>query len=365
MKKVSETTFSQEKLLERRDLQKLIRNDISVIDSDIMVICEEYGEWEDSSRRLDLLCLDRQSHLVVVELKRTENGGHMELQAVRYAAMVSSMTYDQLVQAHAKYIGGDEAHQKAETAILNFLRLDSPNEATLSDEVRIILASQNFSIELTTSILWLNKKGLDITCIRIKPYKLDEQILVDVQQIIPLPEATDYETKIRDQQQDIKRRVHSARHEIFRRFWAQLIELSRERTKMFANRTPTSDHWLSGRVGRGGFALTFSLRQEESQVECYIDLGTGADDKNLQVFNALKDQKAKIEGVFGEELDWQELEESRACRICRTLQGGWRTPESDWPELQERLVDAMVRLEKALRTPIHALKISTSIEPSD
>jgi hypothetical protein len=44
---------------------------------------------------------------VVVEIKRTEDGGHMELQAIRYAALVSSMTLDQAIAAYARNTGGD------------------------------------------------------------------------------------------------------------------------------------------------------------------------------------------------------------------------------------------------------------------
>lgn len=76
MDKVPETTFSEEKLLERRDLQRRLKTDISALSPDMMVVAEEYGDWEDSSRRIDLLCLDKQACLVVVELKRTEDGGH-------------------------------------------------------------------------------------------------------------------------------------------------------------------------------------------------------------------------------------------------------------------------------------------------
>lgn len=32
--------------------------------------------------------------LVVFELKRTADGGHVDLQAIRYAAMVSAMSFD-------------------------------------------------------------------------------------------------------------------------------------------------------------------------------------------------------------------------------------------------------------------------------
>lgn len=58
-----------------------------------MVLAEEFGDWEESRRRIDILCLDSDARLIVVELKRTEDGGHMELQALRYASMVSRMTF--------------------------------------------------------------------------------------------------------------------------------------------------------------------------------------------------------------------------------------------------------------------------------
>ena len=75
------TTFSAEGVRERQDLQRILRFQIEVLDPDLLVIAEEYGDWEESRRRIDLLALDRNANLVVIELKRTEDGGHMELQA--------------------------------------------------------------------------------------------------------------------------------------------------------------------------------------------------------------------------------------------------------------------------------------------
>jgi hypothetical protein len=354
IEKVEETTFARERLLERKDLQRRLKGSISVLSPDLMVIAEEYGDWEDSSRRIDLLCLDRDAHLVVVELKRTDDGGHMELQAVRYAAMVSSMTFDQLVGAHAHFLGGEDSLERARSAILNFLGLDSPDEARLSDEGRIILVSADFSIELTTTVLWLNKIGLDITCVRLKPYKLDGQVLMDIQQLIPLPEAEEYETKIRAQQQE-NRLAETSRHAMLRRFWRQLIERSRPKTPLFSNRTGSKDQWIGVTLGRTGFNLNIVLLREESRVECYIDLGKNSDEKNLAAFKALEQQKQAIESAFGDGLDWQELEDSRACGICKCLQGGWDQPEAEWGRLQGELIDAAIRLEKALKAPIQSL----------
>ena len=69
-----------------------------------MVIAEEFGEWSESGRRIDLLAVDRDANLVVIEFKRTDDGGHIELQAIRYAAMVANMTWDQAKTAFQKYL---------------------------------------------------------------------------------------------------------------------------------------------------------------------------------------------------------------------------------------------------------------------
>src|SRR5277367_2146822 len=90
----------------------------------------------------------QQANLVVIELKRTEDGGHMELQAIRYAAMVSTMTFEKAVEIYARFLGdgGDTAH--ARTRILEFLGLEEPDEDLFARDVRIVLASADFSKEL-------------------------------------------------------------------------------------------------------------------------------------------------------------------------------------------------------------------------
>jgi hypothetical protein len=202
---VSGTSFVEEKMLERKDIQRLLRADISPIGEDLMVLCEEFCNWDDSNRRIDLLCIDKQARLVVIEIKRTEDGGHMELQAIRYASMVSSMTLDQAAVAYSKFLGGENSEERSRKEILEFLELDSFEDIELTDEVRIILVSSNFSSELTTSVLWLNKRDMDIKCVRLKPYKFGDQILIDATQIIPIPEASEYEVKVREQAREGKK----------------------------------------------------------------------------------------------------------------------------------------------------------------
>jgi len=52
---LKETAFSSVDMYERRDLQRLLRDNIEVIAPDTLVISEEFGEWEEARRRIDLL----------------------------------------------------------------------------------------------------------------------------------------------------------------------------------------------------------------------------------------------------------------------------------------------------------------------
>jgi hypothetical protein len=187
------TSLAAEQIRERQDIQRLLLQRIDVIGEDLLVIAEEYGLFEDSRRRIDLLALDRNGCVVVIELKRTEDGGHMELQALRYAAMVSTMTLDHLIETFADARGIDlpEARQ----TITGWI--DEPIEE-LSNQVRIVLISADFSTEVTSTVLWLNENyNTDISCFRIVAYRLGGEILLDLQQIIPLPEAKDFQIQQR------------------------------------------------------------------------------------------------------------------------------------------------------------------------
>src|SRR6266700_4096847 len=101
---LDQTTFATWDINERLDLQRLLKQHVEVIAPDTRVIAEECYEWDESKRRIDLLGVDRDANLVVIELKRTEDGGHMELQALRYAAMVSPMRFAHAVKVYAGYL---------------------------------------------------------------------------------------------------------------------------------------------------------------------------------------------------------------------------------------------------------------------
>ncbi|MDC9589339.1 hypothetical protein PSI23_08390 [Xenorhabdus sp. XENO-10] len=200
--KVEMTSFEAEKLKERQDIQRLLKSQIEAISPDTLVIAEEYSHFVGSSRRLDLLGIDKSANLVVIELKRDNDGGHMELQAIRYAAMVSNLTWDQAVSAYKEFLSQTGQDIDAESSMLDFLAWDSPQKDNFAKETRIVLAARNFSKEITTSVLWMNDIGLDITCVRLQPFRVSEKLLLNVEQIIPLPEEMDYQIEVRSKKRE-------------------------------------------------------------------------------------------------------------------------------------------------------------------
>ena len=201
LKRRPTAAFAALGMYERADLQRLLRDDISALDEELLVIAEEFGNWEDARRRIDLLALDKAGRLVVIELKRTDDGGHMELQAIRYAAMVSAMGFAEVADAYAahraKHRPGEGLTARAELAA--FLEAgEGEEEPVISTDVRIILVSADFGREITTTVLWLNGfDGMDVRCVRLVPYEFDGKVLLDIQQVLPLPEAADYQVRLR------------------------------------------------------------------------------------------------------------------------------------------------------------------------
>lgn len=210
------TTFINESILERQHLQQALKQNISVIAADCLVLTEEYAEWDASRKRIDLLAIDKQANLVIIELKRTDTGDHMELQALRYASMISTMTFEHALDVLVDYRNknGEEGftRENARETIEDFIELDAINETNFGNDVRIILVSAEFSKELTTSVIWLNERDLDITCVRMKPYKYQDQILIDIQQVLPLPEAKDYQIRAQkkaEERREIQKNLNS------------------------------------------------------------------------------------------------------------------------------------------------------------
>jgi hypothetical protein len=150
------------------------------------------------------------------------------------------------------------------------------------------------------------------------------------------------------------KREFTERYSLRRRFWTQLLERAKEETLLHANSSPSQRSEIWTRV-KSGLSLRYVIRQYGSGVELYIDRGRDADNENNELFDTLEEARGEIEEDFGEPLEWQRLEGQRSCRIGKQLSLGGYRDEEKWQEIQDAMIDAMIRLEAAFRPHIERL----------
>jgi len=101
--KVSPASFVELNIWERKHIQEWIRQAPEILGEELLVVSIEFDRFKNSDDRLDVLAIDRQGNLVVIELKRDSFASYADLQAIRYAAMVSSMTIEKLLPYYIAY----------------------------------------------------------------------------------------------------------------------------------------------------------------------------------------------------------------------------------------------------------------------
>lgn len=133
------------------------------------------------------------------------------------------------------------------------------------------------------------------------------------------------------------------RHIKRRKFWTQLLERAKSRTKLHTRISPSTDNWISASLS--GMQFNYVVLMSGARCEVYIE--TGSAEQNKHIFDRLYARREEIEGVFGDALNWQRLDDRKACRIAWTIDEGGLADESSWPSLQAQMIDGMVRLERA------------------
>lgn len=193
--------------IKEEHIRDLLAKQLQALDEEtkIMFIAREYGSWEDSNRRIDILAIeptDEGGRLVVIELKREKNGGHAELQALRYAAMVATHTFSDLVSAltwERNKSDSSFSKDQAEKELISFLGKSAAEEVKLSEAPRIVLVAPSFSKEITTTVLWLMQHTLlEIACYTVTLYSISGTTkALHFDKLLPLEEQEDHLIKVR------------------------------------------------------------------------------------------------------------------------------------------------------------------------
>ena len=136
------------------------------------------------------------------------------------------------------------------------------------------------------------------------------------------------------------------------KFWTKLIERLAVKAPNIRPQSPRPQHWLNNSIGRSGFGLniTANTRDERIGVELWMP---GARAK--EHFSNLQAQRTNIEAQLGFDLDWQELPDSKACRIATWLPKASIEDESRWNEYLDWVVQKLIKMDTVLRPIVRAL----------
>ena len=355
--RLSQKRFSELNLRERDHLQEWLANQPDALGEELLVIQKEFDGFDETRERLDLLALDKDGNLVVIENKLDDSGRDVTWQALKYTAYVSSLTKMQIVDIFQQYLDRYEGGGNATTRICEFMEVEELEETVLNpgNDQRMMFIAANFRREVTATVLWLLSRGIRAQCFKVVPYSFGDELMVDIQQIIPTPEAADFmigmSSKESDEKvtQDTQKKLHAMRRD----FWEQALERLRvDGVDLYRNISPGKDHWLSAGSGVSACPYQMIFSRDEARVE--LGLQRAHTPENKWLFDELFSQREEIERAFGAPLIWRRMDDKKASRVVYSEPFDGFNRDS-WPQMAAWLSAHIQRLETAFSEPLARL----------
>lgn len=348
--RVERRTFSSLSYNERSHLQEWIAGSPECLGEELLIIQKEFDGFDETRERLDLLALDKNGQVVVIENKLDDSGRDVVWQALKYASYCAALTRAKIVDIYRRYLQAHDVDDDPEALIAEFLEVGDLREAAINPgaDQRLILIAANFRREVTSTVLWLRQHQIDIRCIRAAPYKLGDEILLNFEQIIPVPEAADFMIGIseKDAEQSVVRDSDTLRYRRRREFWTACLEaLHTSDIRLYDNVNPTKDHWLS--AGSGVRSCPYQLIFGKNEARVQLDLGRFERAENKALFDALLSEREAIDRNFGSELTWNRLDHRKSSRI--EFQETFDSyDEENWPAIIGWMIENLGKLHQAI-----------------
>jgi len=348
------TDFKSHVILERQHLEKWIERNPDILGEELMILTNEYDRFDKTKERLDLLGLDREGNVVIIELKRDDSGKNVDLQALKYAAYCSTLTLDGLTSIYKDYCDRNSrfiTKEDARKSILEFITDIDFEE--INDDPRIILVSREFRQEVTASVMWLRKYGLDIRCIKLTPYQLaNDKIVIEVNTIIPIPEAEDYiiQTELKEGREG---KMTVAKQEYLTFFNDLAKRLSSRISKPLKEAVPRGYYQIPTGISGLHFEWVFHGRPRNSfGVELHAESSNG--NSNREIIEKLAGLKESVEKRTNEKLIIQVNWGQKWARLYMEYPSGEITED-----LKVWAVEKMEVLIKILQPEIYKLNRSS------
>lgn len=211
--RIEPVTFSELNMTEN-DIEEILRNSIDMIcdEEESMLIVGRQVRNEKNGRS-DLTAVDNNGNIVLVEIKRDRKDIEhrkeaFEFQAIRYAASYATIekTDDLVKKVYAPYIekyrsefelGELTSFELGIRKLNEFLQVNDAQKS-FNEKQRIILVASDFDEQTLSAVAWLNSNKVDMSCYRLTPYKLNEDLFFYVEKLLPVTNYDDYYVNLMD-----------------------------------------------------------------------------------------------------------------------------------------------------------------------
>ncbi len=351
--------FADLNLRERDHLQEWLANQPDALGEELLIMQKEFDGFDETREGLDLLALDKDGNLVVIENKLDDSGRDVTWQALKYTAYVSGLTKTQIVDIYQQYLDRYEGGGNAAVRICEFMEVEELEETVLNpgNDQRMIFIAANFRREVTATVLWLLSRGIRAQCFKVTPFSFGEELMVDIQQIIPTPEAADFMIGMSSKENEEKavQDTQKKRHKLRLDFWeVALDQLRADGAGLFGSISPTRSHWLSAGSGVRSCPFQLVFLRKEARVQLSFERANAAENKWL--FDQLYEQKQQIEAEFGAELIWRRMDDKKQSLIVYSEEFDGYNREA-WPDMASWLSSHIQKLERVLGERLNDLNI--------
>lgn len=309
---LKERRFSELGFRERDHLQEWIAKNPEVVGEELLIIQKEFDGFSETNERLDLLALDKEGDVVVIENKLDDTGRDVVWQALKYASYCSTLSTSQIIKMFQSYLDRQGRSEDARTTITDFLEVEDEESMVLNrNDQRLMFIANNYRKEVTSTVLWLLDHDVRIQCFRATPYSLDEDLFLQIEQIIPVPEASEFIIDIKEKAKEDKgksKRVEKTENELLS-LWTDLKKQFKANGLPYLENVKPQPRWYFGfSKGKGRFSMV--IGRTGLRVELYFH-----NDETKQFFDAMRCHADQIHQSFGQELEWQRLDGKKASRI--------------------------------------------------
>lgn len=346
--------FSELNFTERHHLQEWLANAPEALGEELLIIQKEFDGFDDTRERLDLLALDKDGNLVIIENKLDDTGRDVVWQTLKYASYCSSLSKLQIIEIYQRYLNRYEGGGDASSLLCEFFGVEDMEELKLNkgNSQRLMMVAANFRKEVTSTALWLLGYGIQVQCFKTTPFSDGNELYLNIEQIIPTPEAKELMIGISAKEAEEKNTDTEVkqRHKVRTAFWEQALEAFRNSDcGLYNNISPGRDHWLSAGSGISGVVYNIIFAQKEARIELWLARTPAEDNKAL--FDILAAQKTALESAFGQPFNWQRLDGKKSSRISVAQDFDGYNPDN-WPAMTQWLVKNMSRFEQVVKQPL-------------